>query len=332
MSRLIFCLLAFGLIIQGCTVQKRTLMPGWHVERSGHFGSSAGDPIHEASPGETVAEVRLNPDVSTPVPLEPLIPVKALMAFSPPKEMASEPRAPGYARRLNPSEPQKFGEVALSADVQPIQRRFNEGGGKEQLNSMHALAALLAAAGLYAVVAALRPAVDDILAVLGIGLVTMAWKILRSASPKHPNQLSNPQEPAPVAAAELPPEPAVEEKSVAMRIALGALALVLGWCSVIAFIFAFIDVKPRINAGPFIVGIGLLALTWRALQVAFPGMSRRLRNLLKIPSRTDAVSTVKQESSTTTQPNRDWLWLLAIIPVILIILAVSSFSFPGFGM
>ena len=35
MMKSILALFAFGFLLQSCTLQKRTLMPGWHLERVG---------------------------------------------------------------------------------------------------------------------------------------------------------------------------------------------------------------------------------------------------------------------------------------------------------
>lgn len=93
--RCINLLLAFGLLLQGCTIQKRSLMPGWHVERAG--GSSA---ISSPISSEIVADANTATNecllADTPISQAPPIPLKALMAYSSPFSTTSERQQPRF--------------------------------------------------------------------------------------------------------------------------------------------------------------------------------------------------------------------------------------------
>lgn len=74
--------LAAGLLLQGCTIQKRSVMPGWHVERAARFSTI----ISPTSPEIRVeADKESNEDLISvmSIPQAPPIPLKALMAYSP---------------------------------------------------------------------------------------------------------------------------------------------------------------------------------------------------------------------------------------------------------
>lgn len=55
---------------------------------------------------------------------------------------------------------------------------------------------------------------------------------------------------------------------------------------------------------------------------------RSIENLDKAETRTKTL----HEPNRVGEPNRDWLWLLVLIPSAFLILVVSSLSFPAFGM
>ena len=88
-------LLAVGLLLQGCTIQKRSVMPGWHVERAARVSAI----ISPTSP-EVLVEVdkksneNLVQDLS--IPQVPPIPLNALMAYSPLITIASEHQKPRF--------------------------------------------------------------------------------------------------------------------------------------------------------------------------------------------------------------------------------------------
>ena len=114
--RLTILLLAFVIVLQGCTLQKRSLMPGWYVENLGQVSAASG--THIAEPvAEILTEESLQTVVVAPSFLDPFIPVKALMAFSSQVENARVLKLPRHVPRANWHEPQPIHEVVPSAGV-----------------------------------------------------------------------------------------------------------------------------------------------------------------------------------------------------------------------
>ena len=82
-------LLAVGLLLQGCTIQKRSVTPGWHVERAGRV-SSVTSPTSLGMFVEVDKESNQHAVAVGAIPHIPPLPLKALMAYSPPVSMTSE--------------------------------------------------------------------------------------------------------------------------------------------------------------------------------------------------------------------------------------------------
>ena len=325
MLRLTILLLAFGIVLQGCTLQKRSLMPGWHLEKPGQASGTSGSHIAEPV-AEILIEESLQKVASAPSFVAPIIPEKALMAFSSQVDNTPELKLPRYVRRVNWHETQPIDEVVPSAGVKPNPQPSNIEKGKQHRIALSALAALLCTGSVFAFKTALRPGGDESASLFGVGLVAVAWKVLRVAFPRRRKQMSTPNETKLHAEAGSTVQPTGQIKGPVMRIALGLLAAVLSWGSAVAFILAGFDRK--INVGLLLLGVGLLALALRAFSVTFP----RLRTVFKKQKKSDAPSTEKREEGPVRHLNRDWLWLLAFIPVAFIIAVISTFSFPAFGM
>ena len=120
--RFVVALMAVGLLLQGCTIQKRSVMPGWHVERAVRV--SAITP--PTSPEVLVeADKESNEDFVQvmSIPLVPPIPLKALMAYSPVINIASEHQRPRFQERKMVGEFQSRDEVGphenRSSDPEP---------------------------------------------------------------------------------------------------------------------------------------------------------------------------------------------------------------------
>ena len=320
MPRLILVLFASGLLLQGCTLQKRTLMPGWHLERVGQASTyddvERPEPLPDLNTGESVP-----PDVATPTALDLLVPVKALMSFSPPVENAASLQMPNNAWEASLHELQPADEVAMNAGVEPVQPSIKD---KEERTAMSVLAALLVAGSVFAFRAASR-AGGGAIALLGVGLLAMAWKVFRYAFPKGRNQLVKPTDQAPPAEVESYAQPSGHSNGIAVRIAMGLLSGVLAFASIPAFSLGFFYPSLALFA---LLGVGFLVLAWRSFLVAFPDLRPRFE---RTNSRY-AARRAKREARLANDPNRQWMWLLALIPVALLILFASSFSFPAFGM
>ena len=87
--RLTTALLAVVLLLQGCTIQKRSVTSGWHVERAGRVSSVTSSKssgmlveVDKESNQHAVAVVS-NPHI-------PPLPLRALMAYTPPVSTTSE--------------------------------------------------------------------------------------------------------------------------------------------------------------------------------------------------------------------------------------------------
>lgn len=94
MPRLTLVFFALGFILQGCTLQKRTLMPGWHVERIVKASTTCDEPAVVGANNTAGSEHSEKDAVSTDPLQYPLIPMKALMAYSPSVEGVPELRTP----------------------------------------------------------------------------------------------------------------------------------------------------------------------------------------------------------------------------------------------
>ncbi len=78
-------------------------MRGWHIERSGQVSTTpdAKSPEHVT---DIITELRQETAVAAALPHEPLIPLKALMAFSPSFEIAPGLKRPNVLRQVNAHE------------------------------------------------------------------------------------------------------------------------------------------------------------------------------------------------------------------------------------
>ena len=106
-------LLALGLLIQGCTIQKRSVLPGWHVERAGRVSDNS-SPIGP----ETFARAEMlrfeRPDVFTPMKQAPAIPAVEMLVHSPPASLASGHQKPAFMEP-NTGKELRSGNEAVSA-------------------------------------------------------------------------------------------------------------------------------------------------------------------------------------------------------------------------
>ena len=253
MPRLILALFAFGFLLQSCTLQKRTLMPGWHLERVGQASTyddvERPEPLPDLNTGESVLLAE-----AAPAALYPLIPVKALMAFSPPMENSAELQMPHNVFEANMDANQPAEEVASSSGVESTEPSGEEPDKKRQ-RTLVTIAALLGVGAIVALDLSATPTI-------GLVLIAIALTALRFAFPYAKPESS-----------EQPPD---QKEGRGKRIAMGVLAVGLGFASGMAIAFGlFGQFWPLVVLG---VGLGLLAL--RALVVAVPNAFPRLRALM----------------------------------------------------
>lgn len=323
MPRMTFVLFAFGLLLQSCSLQKRSLMPGWHVERTGH---AAADVRVKAPDGKTQA---LAQSSAKPVQLAssfaaPPAPLSALQAAVPTPDVASELKMPVAMQRAKVRAPLRLDRDVPSRGEEPPEQPAGDDGGRKRRRIGVTIAAVLGIGSVFAFRESnrvvWRPTARR-LKWLGAGLIALALAVLRFAFP--------------YAAPESHEQPPKQKEGRGKRIAMGVLAGVLGIASIPAISLGFFDLSLWWFA---LVGFGLLYLALRALIVAFPNAFPRLRARLINPDKPDepnepAPSAREQPvKDPDAEPSRNWLWLLALIPVGLLILVVSSLSFPAFGM
>ena len=93
-TRFVIVLFVFGIFLQGCSLQKRSLMPGWHVERLAKASTTPDESAVEGANHTAVNEsFKIHAESTAPLQ-DPLIPMKALMAYSPAIEGIPELRIP----------------------------------------------------------------------------------------------------------------------------------------------------------------------------------------------------------------------------------------------
>ena len=228
-------------------------MPGWHLERVGQASTDADTPSAECVPELNTKESVLLAEAA-PAALDPLIPVKALMAFSPPMENSAELQMLHNVFEANLDGHQPAEEVAASSGVESTEPSGEEIDKKRQ-RTLVTIAALLGVAAIVALDLSAAPAI-------GLVLIAIALTALRFAFPYAKPESS-----------EQPPD---QKEGRGKRIAMGVLAVGLGFASGMAIAFGlFGQFWPLVVLG---VGLGLLAL--RALVVAVPNAFPRLRALM----------------------------------------------------
>lgn len=89
-TRFVIVLFVFGILLQGCSLQKRSLMPGWHVERIAKASITPDESSVEGANHTAASESLGMHAESTTLLQDVLIPMKALMAYAPSVEGVPE--------------------------------------------------------------------------------------------------------------------------------------------------------------------------------------------------------------------------------------------------
>ena len=338
--RYVCVLLGFslGLLFQGCTVQKRSHLPGWHVERAtqrvGHRATarSSEEPqvsdavvILEAEPAEEVLAVAV-----APAPL-PSLEASVSLDFG-----ASEPDLQKLEWRQSSHDPPHVNEVLSEEEVEPVPKNSGGMGRVVWRMLLGVIAAGLGAYGIRVVQMGLgwwdgmggnpqyNPDGDVTLFLLGVVLLEVAWRALLVAFPKlrawEPSWSDLKRDPqAREARREALKEhlpPVEERRSVLGRVFMGLLAIPLAMGCIPVFAMAF-GWGWDYSTVPFaLLGLGLIWLSLRALLEAFPKLRARI-NMWASPDAKQRRLTKRQER-TATPPSPSQPWWLPSRPVLFI--------------
>ena len=331
--RYVFVLLGFslGLLFQGCTVQKRSHLPGWHVERStqrvGHRAAarSSEEPqvldavvILEAEPAKEVLAVAV-----APAPL-PSLEASVSLDFG-----ASEPDLQKLEWRQSWYESPHVDDVVSDEEVEPASK--NSGGMGRALWRvlLGVVAAVLGANGIWFVQWGLgwwdsvgwsrfgmsySPEGSLAVLLLGVVLLEAAWRALLVAFPNlrawEPSwsDLKSRRQTREARREELKTHlpPIEDRRSVLGRVFMGLLAIPLAISCIPVFAFAF---GWDYSTVPFaLLGMGLIWLSLRALLEAFPKLRARI-NMWASPDAKQRRLTKRQErAATPPSPSQPW-WL-----------------------
>ena len=184
-KRIVISLMAAGLFFQGCTLQKRSIMPGWHVERLGRVSvtSKASSPEVFAKAEEVSDHARLA--FMHRQKAEP-IQNKSWMVGVPALSIASEHENPQGVEEEIADEPQSFVELGViersKSDLEPSE--------EERSLLLRTFMALLAIALDVAIVPIVSLGffgggwVLPLAIILGVGLLTLSWFAWLAAFPK----------------------------------------------------------------------------------------------------------------------------------------------------
>ena len=299
--------LGVGFLLQGCSLQKRSLMPGWHVERTAHTKSSLSSQVAENHTDEPV-ELTEQPVQLISSLMESPVPNIELRKGNPIIESAPERKVTETMQSELRLEHQRVEEVMPNLGSASSEEPPTGEIDKKRQRSLVTIASLLSVAAIVAF---------DLMATPTVGLMIMALALtaLRFAFP-YPGSESSEQR-------------SVRADGIGKRIAMGVIGGVLGLASIPAFALGFLDLSTLPIA---LLGLLLVYLSMRAFMIAFPNSFPRLRARWVNAEKAQAQARKHGERERSDETSRDWLWLLALIPLALIILVVSSFSFPAFGM
>ena len=183
-SRCLTSLLALGLLIQGCTIQKRSVLPGWHVERAGRVLD-----ITSSTSPETFARAEMHGierlDVCTPMKQVPVIPPEAMMVHLPPTSLASGHQKPIFMER-NIGRNLRPGNEAISAKKRVFEPESSDEDSSWLVRTFMGLLALaldLASVPLFSLGFWYGSWALGMFMALGLGALWLSWFAWRAAFP-----------------------------------------------------------------------------------------------------------------------------------------------------
>ena len=337
-SRIAILCLALGLLSQGCTVQKRSHLPGWHVERAtqrvGHRAALMSVAVSEES--NAVVDVEAEPaEEAFAVAVVPA-PLTSLKAFVPEDMGAAEPNLQMLGFMSSSFKSPHVNQDVSGEEVETTPQNPGGLGRVVWRVLLGVVAAALGAYGIRLVQMGLgwwdlvsgntqyNPDGDVTLFLLGVVLLEAAWRALLAAFPKlrawvpswsvlKPDRQARQAKQKELKDHLPPPE---ESRSTAGRILMGLLAIPLAIGSMPAFAWAFGWGFHPLTVPFALLGMGAIWLSFLALQEAFP----KLRAKTKVWASPDA----KQKRLTTrrnreaTPPGSSQPWWIPSLPVLAI--------------
>ena len=337
-SRCLTVLLALGLLIQGCTIQKRSHLPGWHVERATHHVGHRVAAMSSEVPEEldVVVNLEAEPVVEAlQVAIVPA-PLPSLEAFVPEDLGAAAPKLQKLDVRSFSCGSSHVNQVVSEEEVESTPQNSGGLGRVVWRVLLGVIAAALGAFGIRFVQMGLgwwdlmsgntqyNPDGDVILFLLGVVLLEAAWRALLAAFPKLrawvPSwSVLKPDRQAKQAKQKeredhLPPPE--ESRSTAGRILMGLLAIPLAIGSMPAFAWAFGWGYHPLTVPFALLGIGAIWLCLLALLEAFPKLQARK----KVWTSPDAKQkrSAKRREREATSPGSSQPWWRLSLPVLAI--------------
>ena len=325
--------LALGMLLQACTIQKRSHLPGWHVERAIALSSKVSE-VSEDS--EAVVDVKAEPaEKALEVAVVPA-PLTSLEAFVPEDIGAAEPKLQTLDFRSSWCESSRVNHVVSEEDVETTPQNPGGLGRVVWRVLLGVIAAGLGAYGIRVVQMGLgwwdgmsgnpqyNPDGDVTLFLLGVVLLEAAWRALLVAFQKLrawvPSwSVLKPDRQAGQAKQKeredhLPPPE--ESRSTAGRILMGLLAIPLAIGSMPAFAMAFGWGFHEFTVPFALLAMGLVWLSLRALLEAFPKLQARTK-VWASPDAKQKRSAKRQEREATSLDSSQPWWRLSL-PVLAI--------------
>ena len=325
--------LALGMLLQACTIQKRSHLPGWHVERSTSMSSKVSKVPVELDAVVVVHTVLAEEAFEVAVVPAPL---PSLEAFVPEDIGAAEPKLQMLDFRSTSCESSHVNQVVSQEDVEITPQNSGGIGRGVWRVLLGVIAAALGAFGIRFVQMGLgwwdlmsgntqyNPDGDVTLFLLGVVLLEAAWRALLAAFPKlrawvpswpvfKPDRQAR-QANQKEREDHLPPPE--ESRSTAGRILMGLLAIPLAIGSMPAFGWAFAWGFHELTVPLALLGLGLIWLSLLAFLEAFP----KLRAKIKAWASPDAKQnrSAKRQEREATSPDSSQPWWRLSLPVLAI--------------
>ena len=330
--------LALGMLLQACTIQKRSHFPGWHVERAthhvGHRVAAMSSEVSEES--EAVVDVEAEPaEEALEVAVVPA-PLPSLEAFVPEDIGAAEPKLQKLDFRSSSNESSHVNQVVSEEDVETTPQNSGGLGRGVWRVLLGVIAAALGAFGIRFVQMGLgwwdlmsgntqyNPDGDVTLFLLGVVLLEAAWRAFLAAFPKlrawvpswsvlKPDRQARQAQQKEREDHLPPPE---ESRSTAGRILMGLLAIPLAIGSMPAFAMAFGWGFHEFTVPFALLAVGLVWLSLRALLEAFPKLQARTKVWASPDAKQKRFAKRQERESTSPDSSQPW-WRLSL-PVLAI--------------